>query len=417
MDIATDTGLEIKDGTPAETVVTHAEMVRAFEEFKQANDQKLAEKSSVDAILQEKIARIDSVLGGYGQRIDTIELKQSRPVLSREKPEAAETSAALEHKAAFEAYVRSGDNNRLRAFELKALSAGSNPDGGFVVTPEIEKQIGEKLFNISPIRSLSSQRTISSNVYKKPMMTAGPGAGWVGETDARAQTATPTLDELSFPAMELYAMPAATQTLLDDAAVNIEEWLAGEVDQVFAAQEGAAFVSGDGNNKPKGFLSYTTVANGSWTWGNIGYIASGAAGAFPTTNQSDVLIDLIYAVRAGYRQNAVFVMNRKTQSVIRKFKDSTGNYLWQPPATPSSRASLMGFPLYDVEDMPDISAGSLSIAFGDFGRGYLVVDRAGVTVLRDPYTAKPYVLFYTTKRVGGGVQDFDAIKVMKFAVS
>jgi len=417
MDIATDTGLEIKDGTPAETVVTHAEMVRAFEEFKQANDQKLAEKSSVDAILQEKIARIDSVLGGYGQRIDTIELKQSRPVLGREKPEAAETSAALEHKAAFEAYVRSGDNNRLRAFELKALSAGSNPDGGFVVTPEIEKQIGEKLFNISPIRSLSSQRTISSNVYKKPMMTAGPGAGWVGETDARAQTATPTLDELSFPAMELYAMPAATQTLLDDAAVNIEEWLAGEVDQVFAAQEGAAFVSGDGNNKPKGFLSYTTVANGSWTWGNIGYIASGAAGAFPTTNQSDVLIDLIYAVRAGYRQNAVFVMNRKTQSVIRKFKDSTGNYLWQPPATPSSRASLMGFPLYDVEDMPDISAGSLSIAFGDFGRGYLVVDRAGVTVLRDPYTAKPYVLFYTTKRVGGGVQDFDAIKVMKFAVS
>jgi len=417
MDIATDTGLEIKDGTPAETVVTHAEMVRAFEEFKQANDQKLAEKSSVDAILQEKIARIDSVLGGYGQRIDTIELKQSRPVLGREKPEAAETSAALEHKAAFEAYVRSGDNNRLRAFELKALSAGSNPDGGFVVTPEIEKQIGEKLFNISPIRSLSSQRTISSNVYKKPMMTAGPAAGWVGETDARAQTATPTLDELSFPAMELYAMPAATQTLLDDAAVNIEEWLAGEVDQVFAAQEGAAFVSGDGNNKPKGFLSYTTVANGSWTWGNIGYIASGAAGAFPTTNQSDVLIDLIYAVRAGYRQNAVFVMNRKTQSVIRKFKDSTGNYLWQPPATPSSRASLMGFPLYDVEDMPDISAGSLSIAFGDFGRGYLVVDRAGVTVLRDPYTAKPYVLFYTTKRVGGGVQDFDAIKVMKFAVS
>jgi HK97 family phage major capsid protein len=392
-------------------------MVCAFEEFKQANDQKLAEKSSVDAILQEKIARIDSVLGGYGQRIDTIELKQSRPVLGREKPEAAETSAALEHKAAFEAYVRSGDNNRLRAFELKALSAGSNPDGGFVVTPEIEKQIGEKLFNISPIRSLSSQRTISSNVYKKPMMTAGPGAGWVGETDARAQTATPTLDELSFPAMELYAMPAATQTLLDDAAVNIEEWLAGEVDQVFAAQEGAAFVSGDGNNKPKGFLSYTTVANGSWTWGNIGYIASGAAGAFPTTNQSDVLIDLIYAVRAGYRQNAVFVMNRKTQSVIRKFKDSTGNYLWQPPATPSSRASLMGFPLYDVEDMPDISAGSLSIAFGDFGRGYLVVDRAGVTVLRDPYTAKPYVLFYTTKRVGGGVQDFDAIKVMKFAVS
>src|SRR5215471_9791882 len=417
MDIATDTGLEIKDGTPAETVVTHAEMVRAFEEFKQANDQKLAEKSSVDAILQEKIARIDSVLGGYGQRIDTIELKQSRPVLGREKPEAAETSAALEHKAAFEAYVRSGDNNRLRAFELKALSAGSNPDGGFVVTPEIEKQIGEKLFNISPIRSLSSQRTISSNVYKKPMMTAGPAAGWVGETDARAQTATPTLDELSFPAMELYAMPAATQTLLEDAAVNIEEWLAGEVDQVFAAQEGAAFVTGDGNNKPKGFLSYNTVANASWTWGSVGYIASGASGAFPASNPSDVLVDLVYAVKAGYRQNGAFVMNRKTQSAVRKFKDTTGNYLWQPPAAVGGKATLMTFPVIEAEDMPDIAANSLSIAFGDFYRGYLIVDRAGVTVLRDPYTAKPYVLFYTTKRVGGGVQDFDAIKLMKFAVS
>jgi HK97 family phage major capsid protein len=417
MDIDTDTGLETKDGLPVESVVTHAEMMRAFEEFKQANDQKLAEKRSGDVVLEEKIARIDSVIGGHNHRLDAIELKQARPAFGNEKPDAPETSPSLEHKAAFEAYVRSGESANLHALELKALSAGSNPDGGFVVPPEIEQRIGEKLLNISPIRALASQRTISSNVFKKPMMTAGPGAGWAGETDARTQTTTPTLDQLSFPAMELYAMPAATQALLEDAAVNIDEWLAGEVEQVFAAQEGAAYVTGDGVNKPKGFLAYTTVANGSWTWGNIGYVASGVAGAFPATNQSDVLIDLIYAVRAGYRQNAVFVMNRKTQSVIRKFKDTTGNYLWQPPATPGSRASLMGFPLYDVEDMPDVSAGSLAVAFGDFGRGYLVVDRAGVTVLRDPYTAKPYVLFYTTKRVGGGVQDFDAIKVMKFSVS
>jgi HK97 family phage major capsid protein len=212
-------------------------------------------------------------------------------------------------------------------------------------------------------------------------------------------------------------MPAATATLLEDTAVNIDEWLAQEVDRVFAAQEGAAFVAGDGNNKPKGFLSYTTVPNSSWSWGNIGYVASGSTGAFPASSPSDVLVDLIYAVNAGYRQNAVFVMNRKTQSVIRKFKDTTGSYLWQPPATPTGRASLIGFPLLDVEDMPDIAANSLSIAFGDFSRGYLVVDRAGVTVLRDPYTAKPYVLFYTTRRVGGGVQDFDAIKVLKFAAS
>jgi HK97 family phage major capsid protein len=212
-------------------------------------------------------------------------------------------------------------------------------------------------------------------------------------------------------------MPAATATLLEDSAVNIDEWLAGEVDQVFAEQEGVAFVSGDGVNKPKGFLDYTTVANASWSWGNVGYIASGSAGAFPASNPSDVLIDLVYAVRAGYRQNAVFVMNRKTQSAIRKFKDTTGNYLWQPPATAGGKATLMTFPVTDAEDMPDIAANSLSIAFGDFNRGYLIVDRAGVSVLRDPYTAKPYVLFYTTKRVGGGVQDFDAIKLMKFAAS
>jgi HK97 family phage major capsid protein len=281
----------------------------------------------------------------------------------------------------------------------------------------VETQIGARLTAISPIRSIAGVRTISGNVYKKPFMTAGPAVGWVGETDARTQTSSPTLDELSFPAMELYAMPAATATLLEDAAVNIDQWLAGEVEQVFAAQEGTAFVTGDGSNKPKGFLSYTTVAQSSWSWGNIGTIASGAAGAFPSSNPSDVLVDLVYAVNAGYRQNGVFVMNRKTQSAIRKFKDSTGNYLWQPPAQAGGRASLMTFPVYEAEDMPDIAANSLSVAFGDFNRGYLIVDRAGVTVLRDPYTAKPYVLFYTTKRVGGGVQDFDAIKLMKFAAS
>ncbi len=283
--------------------------------------------------------------------------------------------------------------------------------------PEVETQIGERLTAISPIRGIAGQRTISGSVYKKPFMTAGPAVGWVGETDVRTQTGAPTLDELSFPAMELYAMPAATATLLEDSAVNIDQWIAQEVEQVFAAQEGTAFVTGDGSNKPKGFLSYTTVDNDSWTWGDIGYVPSGAAGAFPASNPSDVLVDLIYAVNAGYRQNAVFVMNRQTQSAIRKFKDTAGNYLWQPPAVAGGRASLMTFTVIESEDMPDIAANSLSIAFGDFNRGYLVVDRAGVSVLRDPYSSKPYVLFYTTKRVGGGVQDFDAIKLMKFAAS
>jgi HK97 family phage major capsid protein len=322
-----------------------------------------------------------------------------------------------EHKAAFLSYVRTGESAGLRALESKALSVGSNPDGGYLVPDEVEATISRRLAVVSPIRALAGNRTVSSDVYKKPFMISGPAVGWVGETDARPQTGSPTLAELTFPAMELYAMPAATASLLDDSAVNIEEWLAAEVEQVFAEQEGAAFVTGDGVAKPKGFLAYPMVAQSAWSWGSIGYVPTGAAGAFAASNPADVLIDLIYAVAAGYRQNASFVMNRKTQAAVRKFKDASGNYLWSPPAAPLGKANLIGFPLADAEEMPDIAANSLSIAFGDFRRGYLVVDRAGVRVLRDPYSAKPYVLFYTTKRVGGGVQDFDAIKVLKFSAS
>jgi HK97 family phage major capsid protein len=385
--------------------------MRTFEDFRQANDERVAalERRSADVLHDEKVERLNA-------RLDELTLKNARPVFASERS-AAQTQGAREHKAAFDAYMRNGESAGLRQLEVKAMSVGSNPDGGYVVPVEIEKAIGERLTAISPIRSIAGVRVISGNVYKKPFMTAGPAVGWVGETDARPQTTSPVLDSLSFPAMELYAMPAATATLLEDAAVNIDEWLAAEVEQAFAVQEGTAFVTGDGTNKPKGFLSYTNVANASWTWGNVGYVASGVAGAFPASNPSDVLVDLIYAVKAGYRQNAAFVMNRKTQAQIRKFKDAQGNYLWQPPAAAGSRATLMSFPLVEAEDMPDIATNSYSVAFGDFGRGYLVVDRQGVTVLRDPFTAKPYVLFYTTKRVGGGVQDFDAIKLMKFAVS
>lgn len=231
------------------------------------------------------------------------------------------------------------------------------------------------------------------------------------------QTNTPQLSELTFPTMELYAMPAATQSLLDDAAVDIEAWIAAEVDIAFAEQEGTAFLSGDGVNKPKGVLAYDKVANASWSWGKIGYVATGAAGAFASSGAQDVLIDAIYSLKAGHRQNGNFMMNRKTQSTLRKFKDSTGNYLWNAPASAGQAATLLGFPVAEAEDMPDIAADSFSVAFGDFRAGYLVVDRTGIRILRDPYSAKPYVLFYTTKRVGGGVQNFEALKLVKFAAS
>ena len=212
-------------------------------------------------------------------------------------------------------------------------------------------------------------------------------------------------------------MPAATSAFLDDAAVDVGQWIADEINTAFAEQESAAFVNGDGVNKPTGFLQANQVAESAWSWGNIGYVPTGVSGAFPAADESDVLIDLVYALKSGYRQNASWVMNRQTQSAIRKLKDANGNYIWQPAAIAGGRASLMGFDLVEAEDMPDIAANSASIAFGDFGRGYLIVDRQGVNVLRDPFSAKPYVLFYTTKRVGGGVHNFDAIKLLKFSLS
>ncbi|MDO8980622.1 MAG: phage major capsid protein [Afipia sp.] len=417
-----DTAPEHKSGISSAARGEHDAIMAMFEEFKASNDERLAAVGRrVDVLLDEKVDRINGALDAQMKRIDDLALKSARPLLEGGRLDGGRARftdpSAREHKSAFDAYVRQGESSGLRLMETKALSVGSNADGGYLVPAQLEQEIGSRLAAISPIRAISSVREISGNVYKKPFMTAGPATGWVGETDARSQTTSPTLDALSFPAMELYAMPAATATLLDDSAVNIDEWIASEVELTFAVQEGAAFVNGDGSNKPKGFLNYTAVANGSWTWGNLGYVASGSAGAFPSSNPSDVLVDTIYALKAGYRQNGNFVMNRKTQAAIRKFKDSGGAYLWQPPAQAGGRASLMTFPLIEAEDMPDIGANSLSIAFGDFRRGYLIVDRLGVRVLRDPYSAKPYVLFYTTKRVGGGVQDFDAIKLVKFAAS
>jgi HK97 family phage major capsid protein len=414
-----DRAPETKAGIAADMYATHDDLMRAFGELKAAQDERIAQlerRGAADVLTQEKAARLDAALDAKLRKLDEASLKAARPALEAKSADA-HAADAREHKAAFEAYMRTGEDAGLRALETKALSVGSNADGGHLVSVELEHAIGERLRNISPIRAIAGVRQVSGSLYKKPFMTSGPAVGWVGETAARPQTASPTFDALSFPTMELYAQPAATPNLLEDAVVNIDEWLAGEVDQAFAEQEGAAFVTGDGVNKPTGFLAYPTVANASWTWGNVGYVATGAAGAFPASNPSDVLIDLCYAIRAGYRQNACFVMNRKTQSAIRKFKDTTGNYLWQPPALPSGRASLLGFPVYEAEDMPDIGANAFALAFGDFGRGYLIVDRHGVRVIRDPFTAKPYILFYTTKRVGGGVQDFDAIKLLKFAAS
>lgn len=389
------------------------DFMNAFESFKEANDEKLKqlETRSADVVTSEKVERISKALDEQKQALDTLVLKKSRPVLGRS---GATTLQDLERKQAFEAYMRSGDERGIRSLEEKAMSYGSAPDGGYLVPDETEAAIGARLSELSPIRSIASVRQVSSAVLKKPFAETGPAVGWVAETAARPETAAGTLEELQFPTAELYAMPAATAMLLDDAVVDLDQWIASEVESAFAEQEGAAFVNGDGINKPKGFLSYPQADEAGWSWGNVGYNVTGVSGDLPASDASDVLVDLVYAVKAGYRQNASWVMNRKTQATLRKLKDADGNYMWQPPATPGSRAMLMGFPLVEAEDMPDIGADATPIAFGDFRRFYLVVDRAGVRVLRDPYSAKPYVLFYTTKRVGGGIQDFDAVKLLKF---
>jgi HK97 family phage major capsid protein len=397
-------GLENKAGT---VEGMFGEFMHAFEEFKQGNDLRLAElerRGSADVVTTDKVDRLNQALDGAKAAIDRANLERARPRL-----EGGRADAGDEYKDAFAAYVKRG--------EEKALRVGSNPDGGYLVPQETDGEITRLMAALSPIRAIASVRQVSSNVYKKPVSKTGAEAGWVAETGTRDETDSPILDALSFPTAELYAMPAATPVFLDDVAVDVGQWIAEEVNAAFAQQEGIAFVTGNGTNKPKGFLAETTVAEASWEWGKLGYVASGVSGALPASDASDVLIDLVYALKAGYRQNASWVMNRKTQGIVRKLKDDGGNYLWQPAATAEGKATLMGFDLVEAEAMPDVAANSLSIAFGDFKRGYLVVDRQGVNVLRDPYSAKPYVLFYTTKRVGGGVQNYDAIKLLKFAAS
>ncbi len=403
------TKIETKSADTADINTAFDGFMRGFESYKEENDRRLADierRGAADPLTTDKLARLDRAL-------DDLQHKAMRPQLSGA---AVTSTSSLQAKAAFEGYVRRGDATRMMGVEGKALSASAGADGGYLVPPETETAVIRALKAISPIRAIASVRQVSGTVYKKPFATTGVGTGWVGEAAARPQTTTPTLAELSFPTMELYAMPAATQVLLDDAAVNIDQWIAEEVRLAFAQQEGQAFVSGDGINKPKGFLAYDTIANASWEFGKLGFLSTGVAGAFPASNPSDKLIDLIYAVKAGYRANGTFVLNRSTQATVRKMKDADGQYLWQPAAQPGGTSTLLGFPVVESEDMPDVAANAMAIAFGDFQRGYLIVDRIGISVLRDPYSAKPYVLFYTTKRVGGGVQDFEAIKLLKFAV-
>jgi HK97 family phage major capsid protein len=334
----------------------------------------------------------------------------------------ADPNATPERKAysaAFNSFFRKGkDPEALGELAVKAaLTTQSDPDGGYLVPFEMESTIDRVLARVSAVRGLATVRPISTATYKKLINKAGTTSGWVSERQARAETNPPQLVELAFEAMELYAEPAATQNLLDDSVLDIGAWLADEVAIEFAEQEGAAFVSGSGVGKPKGILSYKTAADGAnLAFGSVGYVVTGQAATLAADPAGlDAFIDLTYGLKQGYRNNASWLMNRFTAGKVRKLKDSQGHYQWEPSSKVGEPPTLLGYPLADDDNMPDIAANAFPVAFADFKRAYVIVDRIGIRVLRDPYTSKPNVLFYTTKRVGGGIQKHEAIKLLKIS--
>jgi HK97 family phage major capsid protein len=313
---------------------------------------------------------------------------------------------------AFDGWFRRGQGETaLHDLAVKAqMSVGSDPDGGYMAPFEMEQEIERVLMKVSAMRKIARVINITAATYKKLFSLGGAAAGWVGEEDARPAGATPRLSEMEFVPGEIYAQPFATQALLDDAFVDLAAWLANEVSISFMEQEGGGFISGNGIKKPRGVFTYDTVADNAWVWGKLGFIKTGDANTIPSP---DCLIDLTQTIKQGYRTNATWLMNRYTAGVLRKLKDGEGDYLWQPPVILGQAASLLGYPIADDDNVPDVGANAYPVAFGDFQRGYLIVDRMGVRVLRDPFTNKPFIGFYTTKRVGGGVQNFEAIKLLQ----
>lgn len=394
-----------------------AELQSAWHEFKAENDKQLADikKGINDPLATVKLENINAAMTEMQSQMADLAVKAAAFEMAGGKQVDKDVAA---HSKAFNQWFRKGTDAGLRDLEVAArLTTQSDPDGGFVVPSEMEAGINRVLGTVSAMRGLATVRSIGAASYKKLVSLGGATSGWVGENSARPETGTPQLTGLDFPVMELYAQPGATQTMLDDASMSIESWLADEVSIEFAEQEGSAFVVGDGVAKPRGLLSYPTVANANYAWGKIGTVKSGKSGGFldPTAsvNPADALIDLYYALKSGYRNGAAWLMSDATMSTVRKFKDAQGAYLVKYEGGNAGVPTILGKPVQTDDAMPAATTnGNLAIAFGDFKRAYLIVDRVGIRVLRDPFTSKPNVLFYTTKRVGGGVQNFEAVKLM-----
>lgn len=381
---------------------------KKFDEFKVINDKR------IDGLVEEKgklSAQVET-LNGKLSELDELKSSLEQELLALKRPGGGgNTKAAAEHKSAFMNFVRKGKDDGLAELQQKALQTTVDSDGGFAVPEELDRTILELLRNVSPMRQVCGKMTISTSDYKKLVNLGGAGSGWVGEVADRPETGTPTLAQIAAVMGEIYANPQATQTSLDDMFFDAEAWLNGEVATEFSEKEGSAFLLGDGTNKPKGLLAYAMdlASDKTRAFGKLQNVKSGTAGDF----DADDLIKLLYTLNKGYRANANWMMATMTLFKVRTFKDATtGAYIWQPGLQAGQPSSLLGYGIAENEDMPAVAADANAVAFGDYKRAYTIVDRLGTRVLRDPYTNKPNVGFYTTKRVGGMLTDSRAAKVL-----
>ena len=394
---------------------------KAFEAFKVAlaeeSKSKTAEAEAKTAKLNDELTRIGKELKAIGERAEAAEAAAARP--NRGDGTKA-TPEQVAYKSGLFNYLRKGEEGGLRDLEKKTLTAGSNPDGGYTVPTEIDTMIDRVAMAQVAMRRLATVRTIGTRSYKKFVTTTGASAGgWGNESTAPTESGTPALSELEFTPGTLWAEPRATQELLEDSDQNIEAWLADEVGITFQEQEATGFITGNGINRPRGLTSYTMIANASYSWGNVGFVVSGAAADFATPTSSvspvDAFTDLLHAVKPVYRAGARWLMADATVAKIRKFKDGQGNLQWKPGQSVSEPyvELFLGKPIEYDDNIPAVGAGTFPVWFGDFKRAYVIVDRRGTQVLRDAFTAKPLIKFYTTRRVGGGIQNFEAVKAMK----
>jgi HK97 family phage major capsid protein len=387
----------------------------AFEQFKTLHSKELAEAKKfgeASAETKEAVEKANKEIDRLSAEVKAMSAHMARTNQGGEQ-KGTLTPEQLEHKAQFNRYLRKGGNtDALCAAEQKAMSVQSDPDGGFMVTPELSNTIVEKVYESSPIRQLASQETISTDTLEIIEDLEEADAGWVTETQSRGETGTPKLKKIVIGVHEIYANPKVTQKLLDDARWNVETWLADKVSKKFARVENTAFMLGDGVNKPRGLFTYPDGDG----FGMIEQFTTGAA----TGITADALINLFYALKEPYLVNASWLLKRQSVAAIRKLKDLQGQYLWAPGLTVGAPESLLGRPIYHAADLAGpnpsggaFTTGNLIAAFGDIRETYQVVDRFGVRTLRDPFTAKPFVQFYTTKRVGGDVKNFESTKLLR----